>query len=213
MNSKRQDIIDAASRIFLREGFSAASVNDIARRAGVSKRTLYKYFDSKTALFGAIIIHTSEQLLGTLKTARAYEDPHVTLTAFAQSYLDLVLSPLGLDLNRAVIAELKRFPKLGLTFHAAGYERTAEALAEYLTKQDAEGTLRVPEPDILANQFLGLCLGSLRLRAYFNSAVAGDKAMIEHWIELAVSLFLRGCEYRLGRDKARTAKGARDPVD
>ena len=162
----------------------------------MSKRTLYKHFDSKTALFGVIIIHTGEKLLSTLQTARAGDDPRTTLTEFARGYLDLALSPLGLDLSRTVIAESKRFPRLGRTFHATGYERTPEALSQFLTRQHAESTLRVPEPEILANQFIGLCLGSLRLRAYFNLAVAADQVMIERWIESAVGLFLRGCGYR-----------------
>ena len=196
MTDKRQAIINAASRIFLKEGFSGASINEIARRAGVSKRTLYKHFDSKTVLFGAIISHTSEKVRSTLQAAGAHDDPRVTLTDFARSYLDLVLSPLGLDLSRTMIAESKRFPQLGRTFYATGTEPTNEALCRFLARQHAAGTLSVPEPEILADQFFGLCLGSLRRRAYFNPSVARDKAMIERWIDSAVGLFLRGCGYR-----------------
>src|ERR1700676_4661712 len=53
-NAKRRQIIEGARAVFLAQGFDAASMNDIARKAGVSKGTLYVYFDSKEALFVAI---------------------------------------------------------------------------------------------------------------------------------------------------------------
>jgi TetR/AcrR family transcriptional regulator, mexJK operon transcriptional repressor len=193
---KRLDVIEAARAVFLEEGYSAARVNEIAARAGVSKRTLYKYFPSKTKLFGEVIVHASDRLHQTLDMASEVgKDPQATLTLVGLSYLELVLAPQALDLNRTVIAEAKRFPELGATFHATGYQRFARELASYLADQDARGALCVADPDILADQFLGFCLGSLRLRAYFDPDVMRDRPSMERWVETAVSVFLRGCGY------------------
>jgi AcrR family transcriptional regulator len=196
MSTKYQDIIDAAARIFLRDGFSAARTTEIAREARVSSRTLYKYFSSKTALFGEIMVDMTKKLSQTFaKTTYPDSDPHAALMAFARNYLELVLSKTALDLRRLVIAEAKRFPELGLTFIAAGHDRAAKALADYLTEQNALGTLNVPDPIIAADQFQGFVLGSLRLRAYYDQPVPGRGISLERWMDSAVTLFLRGCGY------------------
>ena len=60
-SAKRRQILDGARRVFLADGFDGASMNDIARVAGVSKGTLYVYFDSKEALFEALIREDRKQ--------------------------------------------------------------------------------------------------------------------------------------------------------
>ena len=201
MTTKRQDILDAAARVFLRDGFSEASTKEIAREAKVSSRTLYKYFRSKTALYGAITAYMSDKLTHVAdKTEYAASDPYATLLAFARDYLEIVLSQPGLDLQRMVIAEAKRFPDLGLAFLAAGNERTTKALANYLSQQNALGTLNVPEPKIAADQFQGFVLGSLRMRAYYGLPVPGSGISLERWIDSAVTIFLRGCGYETLRN-------------
>src|SRR5690606_9441893 len=113
MSAKAKAIVRAASKVFLSRGFAAATVDEIAACAGVSKRTIYKHFEGKEALFGLIIVQTSEQLKLTLDTSlQKGRDPRETLTELARDYLKLILSPQALDIYRLVISESARFPDL-----------------------------------------------------------------------------------------------------
>ena len=206
MSLKRKDIIDAATRIFLRDGFAGASVNEIAVVADVSKRTLYKYFRSKTELFSAVIADRSEtyQSMFAART-NTHEDPRDVLIEYARNYVQMALSPEALDLRRIVLAESQRFPVLAREFYTVGARRSAEILVDYLRKLDASGILNVPDPEVTADQFSALCMGSLRSRAYFNPRLKANTRMINRWITSAVDLFLKGCGY-WEENRARTKR-------
>lgn len=193
VSSKEQAIIDAASAEFLKLGFSAASVNVIADRANVSKRTLYRYFRSKEDLFRAVIIDRCHDLMGSVAEIekRSLRD---TLTAFGTSYIRLVTTLESLDLYRIVISEIERSPSLGQAFMAGGYENSIRRLAAYLEQQAQAGGLRIENARIAADQFHGLMLGSLRLRAFLGALPS--EAEIDAWVDHAVTLFLKGTEIR-----------------
>jgi AcrR family transcriptional regulator len=195
MSTKEQSIIEAATAEFLKHGFSAASVNVIAERANVSKRTLYRYYRSKEDLFRAVIIDDCHELMGSVSQF-GNRSPRETLTAFGRSYVRLVTLAESLDLYRIVITEIERSPSLGLSFLAGGSENTTEELAAYLTKEVAAGRLRIANPRIAADQFQGMVLGSLRLRAFLGQRLTD--AEIDSWVEQAVSLFLLGSETATG---------------
>ena len=74
-SAKRRQILDGARRVFLADGFDGASMNDIARVAGVSKGTLYVYFDSKEALFEALIREDRKQQAERLVIPAGAADP------------------------------------------------------------------------------------------------------------------------------------------
>lgn len=211
MSSKRKDIIDAATQIFLRDGFAGASINEIPVVADVSKRTLYKYFRSKTELFSAVIADRSDayQNMFAART-NTHEDPRDVLIEYAQNYVEMALSPEALNLRRIVLAESQRFPVLAREFYTVGARRGAEILVDYLKKLDAAGILHVPDPEVTADQFSALCMGSLRSRAYFNPKLKADTKMINRWITAAVDLFLKGCGYR-GKDRNLTQAKSKKP--
>lgn len=193
MRGKAEVIIKAASEVFLSRGFAGASVDDIAAHAGVSKRTIYKHFESKERLFANIIIHTSKKLVLTLNTSLSKSrDPRETLTELARDYLDLILSREALEIYRLVIAESTRFPELTSAFHQSGAARVSEALASYFNEWQKSGAIQVADPQIAAEQFMGSCVGTLRLRALFDPVAAPDPAWLDNWVAQAVDRFLQG---------------------
>jgi len=213
ISRKRKDIIDAATRIFLRDGFAGASVNEIAVVADVSKRTLYKYFRSKTELFSAVIAERAVAYQSMLVAhTNIHEDPREVLIEFARNYVQMVLAPEALDLRRIVIAESQRFPDIAREFYTVGAKRGAEILIDYLKKLDASGILRVPDPMVTADQFSSLCLGSLRSRAYFDPQLANNTRMINRWVTSAVNLLLKGCGYQESNRTTATAKSKPSPT-
>ena len=115
---KLRQILDGARRVFLADGFDGASMNDIAREAGVSKGTLYVYFDSKEALFVALIRedrkHQAEQLCDFV--GEADEPVDVVLRRFGTSLLSHMTSPDALAHLRTVIAIAGKIPDIGRAF-------------------------------------------------------------------------------------------------
>lgn len=154
--AKRQAIVSAAIREFLDNGFAATSMDAIAARAGVSKRTVYNHYPAKLDLFRAVVAGLYEGLEAPERTGLGPEQPPATaLPAFARAVLAHLRRPDNLALLRLVIAERHRIPELGLGEQAGGRGPALVALEAYLAQQHRRGSLRVAQPRLAAQQFLG----------------------------------------------------------
>lgn len=191
---KRDAIICAGANIFMEQGFGAASMDEIARRAGVSKATIYSHFDSKHALFGAIVNGRCQAMIPLIEAAAlGDEPPAAALRLIGRQFLDLLVSAGPLSLYRTVLAEAPRFPELGRNFYQAGPGLVVQALADYLARQHALGVLDVPHPRISAEQFFGMVLGHNHLRILLGLTDGPpSEAERERVIDLAVKTFLNG---------------------
>jgi AcrR family transcriptional regulator len=115
-SSKRRQILDGARKVFMDLGFDGASMGEIARSAGVSKGTLYVYFDDKNRLFEAIV---EEEALEQGKVAFNFDperDVTTTLMEFGQAYIQLLCRPGGGSATRTVMAIAERMPEVGRRF-------------------------------------------------------------------------------------------------
>jgi TetR/AcrR family transcriptional repressor of mexJK operon len=181
--------------VFLEQGFGSASMDEIARRAAVSKATIYSHFDNKPALFGAIVQHRCQRTMSAMLAEMTDEPVAETLTALGRQYLDVLMMPGSLPLYRVVLAEAPRFPELGRIFYEAGPDRCAVALAQYLGALHERRVLNVPEPRWAAEQFLGAVLGQIHIRMLLM--VDGEAPGPEErarYVATAVSTFLEGCQ-------------------
>jgi TetR/AcrR family transcriptional repressor of mexJK operon len=188
---KRAAILGAATELFLDCGYAAASMDAIARRAGVSKQTIYHHFGCKDGLFGAIINQRCEQLLSpflTLETKR--QGIEAALTSLARQFLDLLLNPTSLALYRALIAEAYRDPELGRISYAAGPLVAVRTLTEYIEEQAEAGRLEVADPRIAAEQFFGMLTGHLQLRALLGVEDRPAPYSTEPFIANAIHAFM-----------------------
>jgi TetR/AcrR family transcriptional repressor of mexJK operon len=144
--SKREAILAAATRVFFDRGYGAASMDTIARAAGVSKQTIYSHFGGKAALFEAIILERCDRLLESLPTVSdTGSDPEVTLRAIASRLLELMLTPEFVARFRVVMAESGRFPELAEAYYRSGPERATVHLADYLARLHRQGRLNVAD--------------------------------------------------------------------
>jgi AcrR family transcriptional regulator len=165
-SEKKTAVITAATHIFLEQGFHNASMDAIARAAGVSKQTIYNNFGSKAALFSAIACERClDRLSALLETQQAHANAEATLHAFAKTLLQILLEPAALALHRLIIAESARFPEVGEIYHRAGPERGIQLLAKYLDHQCQLQQLNVQNTLLAAQQFTGALIGSVRTRA------------------------------------------------
>lgn len=153
---KRKDILEAAIREFREQGFPAARVNRIAELAEVSKRTLYKHFESKEVLFQAITNILLEQIAAT---PRLSYDPNVPLQeqlkGAVRNYVGHLTGEGYMGLNRLVMSELLRDQDLAQAFFAkaAIQDGPIQALIGEAMQADA---LRQAEPGFAAGQLLSM---------------------------------------------------------
>lgn len=193
---KRWAIVGAAQEVFLREGFSRASVDAIAEAAGVSKRTVYNHFVGKEQLFLSVIEDTiapiitrftqlADQHLGTVT------DLEGDLTAFARDWVRLtVLFPGHAALLRLVIAEATHFPQLAEAWRSAGPDPTHRALTAHLSRIAGQGLLSIPDPADAARHLTALVTHPPQSQSFFGTLPLSD-ADSDRLVSSAVRAFLQ----------------------
>jgi AcrR family transcriptional regulator len=114
---KRQQILEGANRVFSQMGFDAASMNDITREAGVSKGTIYVYFDSKEELFLELCIHYRDILFADIYQALETEgDLRAALIEFGIALATVLTSDVVVRAQRVVIGVAERMPSMSRDF-------------------------------------------------------------------------------------------------
>jgi len=189
--AKRRQIMEGARTAFLSAGFDGASMNDIARAAGVSKGTLYAYFTSKDELFAAIIRAEKAQAAERLCAFRREGDVREMLTDFGVRLMRRICEPGNLALARVVIAAVEKFPNLGRAYYEAGPLYGATRIAAELAALDKAGALKVPDPERAAWHFLDLCQSTVLKRLLFGVADSVRPEEIEDSVKAGVEAFLR----------------------
>jgi len=190
-NAKRRQIIDGARAVFLGQGFDAASMNDIARAAGVSKGTLYVYFANKEELFEAIVEEECDaQAEGIFDLNPNDHDVEAVLTRLGVGYVKFLCRPEKASAIRTVIAIADRMPEVGRRFYESGPAAGIARLAAYLVAQGEAGVLTVADYEIAAAQFMESCQAMLFRPMVFNFAPAPTQEQVERGVRIAVSTFL-----------------------
>ena len=189
---KRRQILEGARRVFSTLGFDAASVSDIAREAGVSKGTLYVYFENKEQLFTALIDQERQLIQADLfATLEGNPDPAHALRAFGERFARLMTAERIVRAQRVVVSMAERMPDLTRAFYAAGPTATIERLATYLKAQHAAGHLTIPDAELAAAQFIELSQTLLsRPRLYGATTGEASAQAIARSVEGAVRVFL-----------------------
>jgi AcrR family transcriptional regulator len=166
---RRRVILTAASRMFLELGYGASTIDEVIRRVGGSKRTVYGYFPSKEALFVAVIDEVVGEIVRPLPDIDALSlDVRETLMLLARQHMETVLSERHIALVRLVAAEAVRFPDLGRAYYEHGPARGHAKLEHYFSQQHRLGTLYVPDPHRAAEHFWGKLLHHQTLQRLYN---------------------------------------------
>jgi AcrR family transcriptional regulator len=189
--AKRRQILDGARRVFLADGFDGASMNDIARVAGVSKGTLYVYFDSKESLFEALIREDRQQQAERFILPVGAAGPRETLTPFGQALLEKITQPERMALLRIVIAATSKFPSLGRAFYESGPRYGETRLAEHMEAWRAGGLLQFDDSLVTARHFLGLCKSGVFMACLFGETDRVAPEVIGETVDHAVEAFMR----------------------
>ncbi len=189
-SSKRRQILDGASKVFMDLGFDGASMGEIARAAGVSKGTLYVYFADKSRLFETIV---EEQALEQGNVAFNFDperDVATTLREFGQAYILLLCRPGGGSAIRTVMAIAERMPDVGRRFYEDVLEKTINRLADYLQAHVRPDDLAIDDSHLAASQFMEVCKATLFLPFVFQAAPAPSPERIAEVVDSATRMFL-----------------------
>lgn len=188
---KFDQVLEGARSVFLRDGFEGASVDDIARAAGVSKATLYSYFPDKRLLFLEVArcecLRQTDETEALICTATTVKE---VLTIAATRLVEFFLSEFSLRVYRICAAESDRFPEIGREFFENGPAEVRARLVAYLEYAEAHGDLVVPDKPLAADQFVELCKADLFPKAIFGVGGPASQADMARIVTGAVDMFL-----------------------
>ena len=188
---KFDQVLEGARQIFLSDGFEGASVDDIARAAGVSKATLYSYFPDKRKLFMQVAkLECQRQAEHAIQTIDMEAPAATVLHDIALTMVTFITSEFGQRVFRVCVGESDRFPELGREFHECGPKLIQDYLASYFRQASSRGELVIEDFELAADQFHELCKADLFPRLIFNVIESVSEEDRERVANGAVSVFL-----------------------
>ncbi len=187
------ELLDVAAEVFISEGFSAASTNEIARRANSSKTTFYSRFPTKEQLFLAVIERRVSGIFHHVAASLPDEPPtEETLRNFGSALIRFALSKEQIALVRVVSMESAKFPELGKRFYELGPKRGEGALAAYLMKQVEKGRLLNEDTRQMAQHFISLVTGGpIRWFVFGFDRSSLPKSALQKHLNSAIQAFIR----------------------
>jgi len=195
---ERRDLIIAAAAVLFQEvGFERASMNEIAKRLGGSKATLYGYFPSKEALFVEVVKSVATGHLSDAAARLAAHDwdnlpLNQVLTRFGERMLFVLTNDRNaLAVYRMVMGEAGR-SNIGMLFYEAGPSDCNDVLATWMRQAMERGELKVADPYMRGAQFLALMTAEVQIRFFQPSPEPLEIDQVKGLVERAVEMFLKG---------------------
>ena len=193
----RQIIYEAARHEFAGNGYAATGMETVARRAGVSTKTLYRLIPNKAALFEGMVSDRLDRFISEVNLRAAdHTDIEEALSAALIACADLALEEETVALQRMVLQEACQFSDIAGMFYTNAIRRTAVALADWLRVQQKRGLITLDDIDEAAGMLLGMVASAPRRAAIFGGRPLPSPAQIEARARACAALFLRGCQVR-----------------
>jgi AcrR family transcriptional regulator len=177
-------LIAAATRVFLRDGYGAASIDKVAREAGISTRTIYGRFRNKADLLVSVITRLVERDMATV------------FVTIGETIAGRACDPEAAALFRIVSAEARRFPALAEKMRANTKTRVLNAIATYFRGQIQKGNLSLADPERSARLFIQMVCAELHECLLFGSPEEISKLDFAAHVDLVVRIFLTGAAPR-----------------
>lgn len=199
-SAKRRQVLDGARQVFLARGFDAASMGDIAKAAGVSKGTLYVYFESKEDLFAELVKRqcalTAERLF---ELDAENHDVREVLRRLGDSFIAAMVEPSHVSTVRMVIGSADRRPEIGRLFLDAGPRAGIRRLSTWLAAKVAQGELEIDDVEVAAGQFLTMCHSTVMMPVLIGGEAPPPPERVAYVIERAVDVFMAAHAPRTAR--------------
>jgi len=190
--AKREAILEAAKRLFLRNGYDGSSMDAIAAEAGVSKLTVYSHFTDKETLFSAAVKAKCEEQLPELFFELAEGATiEAVLLNIGRGFHALINSLESIELHRVMVTHATQNPKLSQLFFDAGPQRVLSEMERLLSQADKTGKLHIPNPQRAADHFFSLIKGSANFRLLIGCCGPQTGEAAEQHVQEVVGLFMR----------------------
>lgn len=190
-DQKRAAILHAALQSFQKEGFHGTSMDAVAERANVSKRTVYNHFPSKDVLFDVVTDHLWSQLVPDGETLPPRDLPvDERLRELARRRLAVLLRPDLVGLVRTVMGDAVRMPELGRAYVGTRNAKAQLGLRKLLDEEIARKRLAIEQVDLAAGQFWGLTLGPLFWPLVLGLRTPADETERELVVQESVATFI-----------------------
>jgi len=190
--SKKEQMLDAATRLFTDHGYAKTSMAQIAKEADVSKQTVYSHFGNKEELFSASIARKCDETILFDHELFDLANPRQTLLNIGQRFFTMITSKEALAVHKICAFEAKTYPQLSELFFQAGPERLTTDIAHLMGHFNDKGLLTIPHPRNAAIQFLHMVKGEAWMRIEFNTQRQFSEHEVKDYITNCVEFFLRG---------------------
>ena len=157
--AKNEAILDAAVAAMGERGL-AVSLEEVARRAGVSKQTIYNHYGSKAELLRALMARRVDAITAPLEMPGAADHPQEALAGFARTMMSSLLDPNATAFMRVIVLSAAELPEMAETFFSAGRQNSRARLAQFLARETLAGRLDTPDPTLAADFFSGMVVGT-----------------------------------------------------
>jgi TetR/AcrR family transcriptional repressor of mexJK operon len=195
--AKLLHLIKAAEAIFLEKGFHTATMSDVAKAAGISKKTVYKLIDSKAGLFEALMEHHAERLVMPL--IKDDWTMNEILVQFLLCLGEFLLSPAQISLIRLIMAEYTHSNDFGRIFHQKRVNKSKTQLETWLARACAPDFCQVADVREMAAMLFGMALGEFHLGVLVGFRPIPTKAALARRVRCAVDVFVPSREKKRGR--------------
>jgi AcrR family transcriptional regulator len=204
----RKLIFKAAWYEFESYGYAATSVENVARRAGVSTKTLYRLVPNKASLLKDLVSDRFNQFAIEFKL---HLPEHAGIEAGLRQALmfcaRVALHPEIVGLERVVLQEVFRFPELAASFYTTGILRIAAELSKWLAEQVSHGSISIEDCDEAAGFLIGMLVSAPHRETIYADRPLPSRQRIEKRVQSCVALFLKGCRAtRGGTESVRIKK-------
>lgn len=189
---KREQILTAAIELFCGQGFPHTSMDEVAKKAGVSKQTVYAHFGSKDELFVAAIESKCVVHQVTDQLFISPEYPERTLLQFGHYFSDMVVSSEAIDVFKACVAQADTHPDISTLYFNAGPEHLIGLLEHYFIEVQRLGHYQFGDVRGAAVRLCLMLFGEMRLKLELGLAVEDIAPHRTRYIKETVEMFLRG---------------------
>lgn len=188
--SKNEAILDAAVEVMGERGL-AASMEEIARRACVSKQTIYNHYGSKAELVRALTDRRVGEMTAPLQASDAVEHPAEALAGFGRILLSALTKPRSSAFWRMAMVGAMETPEVAKALFEAGPRTSRRELAKFLAVETEAGRIACPDPLEAAEFFCGMVIGSYQTASLMGVDRGLDEAKVDRIATEAAARFMR----------------------
>jgi AcrR family transcriptional regulator len=190
----RHLIVEAAAQEFQANGYAATCIADVAQRAGISTKTLYRLVSTKAELFKSVVAERIGRFVFEIDhEAVAYDDPAAVLAQMLTVYGTLTLEARTIAINRLVLGECGNFPEIAAAYYETAILRTTEVMESALRRLCALGLIFLEDPHEATGMLRGMMTMEPQRAAMLGQSPAPDTDEIAARAKRCARLFLNGC--------------------